>query len=96
MEEVSLNGMSLGGPSPSPLIDEELLMNVMGMSLKEIFRSEFDNFMRQFSYDRLVKQKTTKKIGKTRGVLEYRGFFCWRVTSRVEIGLVRIRGRASN
>ena len=35
--EVSLNGMSLRGPSPDPLIDKELLINVVGMGLKEVF-----------------------------------------------------------
>ena len=36
-QEVSLAGMKLGRSALGPLIDEEFLMNVVGMSPKEVF-----------------------------------------------------------
>ena len=49
----------------SALIDEEFLMNVVGMRLKEVFPTEFENFMGQFPFSRPARQKMTKKnIGK--------------------------------
>ena len=53
---MNLDGLGLG-----PLLDEELLMNVVGMGLKEVFPSEFENFMGQFSSIGSSRQKMAKK-----------------------------------
>jgi len=67
--------MSLGGSRLGPLIDKELLMNVMGMGLKEVFLTEFENFMCQFPSSRPARQKMAKKnIGKTKGHARIYGF----------------------
>ena len=59
--------MRLNGSSLGPLIDDEFLMNVVGNGLKEIFSTEFENFMGQFSSSRPTRQKMTKKnIGKVK------------------------------
>ena len=47
-QEVSLDGMCIGGPGLSPLIDDEFLMNVINMGLQEAFlqslRNSWDGF----------------------------------------------------
>ena len=59
VKEVFMDGMSLGGPSLGPLIDEEFSLNVVGMGLKEVFPSEFEMFMGQFPFSGPTRQKTT-------------------------------------
>ena len=59
--------MRLSGSTIGSLIDDEFLMNVMGKGLKEIFSTEFENFMGQFSSSRPTRQKMAKKnIGKVK------------------------------
>ena len=43
-----MDGMSHGGPDFGSLIDEEFLMNVVEMGLKEVFPSEFESFLGKF------------------------------------------------
>jgi len=52
--------MSLGGSGLRPLINE-FLRNVVGMGLKEVFATEFETFMGQFSPSRPARQKMEKK-----------------------------------
>ena len=47
--EASLDGMNDGGPGLGPMIDEEFLLNVVGMGLEEVFLTKFQNFMAQVS-----------------------------------------------
>ena len=54
-QEVSLDRMNLDRPGLDPLLDDELLMNVVGMDLKEIFPSEFHNFIGRFPTSGVVR-----------------------------------------
>ena len=72
-QEVSLAGMKLGGSARGPLIDE-FLMNIMGMGFKEVFPTEFENFMGQFSSCGPAQQKLEKtNIGKVKAHARVQG-----------------------
>jgi len=60
-QRVSLDGRSIGGPGLGLLIDEEFLMNTVRIDLKEVFLSEFENFMGLFPVSGPTRQKMVKK-----------------------------------
>ena len=53
--------MSLDEPDIGPLIDDEFLINVVGIGLRKVFLTEFENFLGQFPPREPARQKMGNK-----------------------------------